>query len=527
MRPIVDTPSQQSRFDSALRGLAIAALIALLALLTFVPVASNDVWLQAKIGEMILDSGSIPHTLLFPFTWAQANPFNAHEWLPSIVFHLVDRAIGTEQLLFFQGALGLALFGLCATLAVRLSKSMGAGLLLAAFAMIVANYRFHLRPELFALLLMVALLHVLYRYRSHGNWQVLLWSAPIAIVWANTHGSFLLGSIIAAIFAVGEGAEALRGHSAVALRERSRVAFGVAAPYAFVAFGMALASLANPLGIELLHFALTLSASEVTKSFIAEWAPTLSKDFMGRPPFAIFVVALAATLGVVVSLRRRLSFTDALLLLAFVLLAFQRSRFVALFGFIAMAVCARLIGAGPRRLAWERPLLAGAAGVGAIGVALALHFGNVWGAFPYASPSYNFTEPMIARLARPEMRGNVFNSYELGAELIYRAYPRLRPSMDSRIDSYGDTYFLMQVQLLTDEAMLKEFISDFDVRYMLLLRRDFVHIKDMESMKKGWYTEFADHKMLLLARRPTPASTHDVSAGKAVEPGAAAASQPH
>lgn len=511
--PVVTAPPPDDQLNLGLRTSALVAMIVLVALLTFVPVASNDVWLQAKLGELIVENRAIPHTVLFPFTWVRDNPFNAHEWLPSIAFHLLDRAVSHEGLLFVQGALGLALFGLCTSLAVRLSKSMGAGLLLAALAMVVANFRFHLRPELFALLLMVALLHLLYRYRSSGNRRALLWSLPIAVLWANTHGSFLLGPGIAAIFAVGEGLDALRRRSAAAWPARWRAAWAVAAPYAAVSVGMGLASLANPLGIGLLHFALTLSASEVTKTFIAEWVPTLSKSFTGRLPFAIFVAALAVTLGVVASLRRRLGVTDALLLLAFGLLAFQRSRFVALYGFIAMAVCARLIGAGPHRPGWERPLLAGAAGVGAIGVALALQFGNVWGAFPYAVPSNNFTEPMIARLARPEMRGNVFNSYELGAELIYRAYPRLRPSMDSRIDSYGDTYFLVQEQLLVDEAMLKEFIADFDVRYMLLLRRDFVRIRDMPSMKQGWYTDFADQKMLLLARRPEAASAPVVPAG--------------
>lgn len=285
------------------------------------------------------------------------------------------------------------------------------------------------------------------------------------------------------------------------LRARLGEALRVAGPYAIAATAMAIGSLANPLGIELLHFALTLSASEVTRTFIDEWTPTLSRAFMTRAPFAIFIAAVVATLAIVVACRRRLTFTDALLLAAFGLLAFQRTRFVALFGFVALVVCARLIGASPWRREWERPALACAIGAGAVGIALALQFGNVWGARPFISPSSNFTEPMIDRLARPNMKGNVFNSYELGAELIYRAYPRLRPSMDSRIDSYGDRYFLLQEQLLYDEPLLKDFIADFDVRYMLLMWRDFERIKLMKDLQKDWTIDFADHKMALLVRR--------------------------
>lgn len=493
--------SPPPRLDVALRTGAVVLTLAFIVLLTFVPVASNDVWLQAKIGEMIVENGAIPRTVLFPFTWVQANVFNAHEWLPSIVFHELDRAFGHEHLLFAQGAAGLILFGLSLLLAVRLSRSLATGLLLAASAMVVANYRFHFRPELFALAFFLLLLLLLTSYRARSDWRTLAWAAPIAVLWANCHGSFLVGPVLASIFACGEAAESYRHSTGQPQRARLSRAAKTAAPYAITAAVMAICSLANPLGIELLHFALTLSSSEVTKAFIDEWQPTLAASFTGRWPFRLFIAAVVATIGVVLAFRRRVTVTDLLLLAAFGFLAFQRTRFIVFFGYVALAVCAGLIGQAPRQKLVERRLLVVTSALAALGVALAVQFGNVWGAFPYMAPSNNFTEPMINRLSRPEMHGNVFNSYELGAELIYRGYPRLRPSLDSRIDSYGDRYFLLHQQLLYDEPLLKEFIADFDVRYMLLLWRDFEHIKKMKDMQQQWTVDFADHKMVLLARR--------------------------
>jgi len=492
--------SRDASIDGALRVSAVVVMIALIALLTFVPLAANDFWLQAKIGQMIVESGVIPRTVLFPYTWVQANTFNAHEWLPSIIFHLLDRTFGYERLLFAQGAIGLMQFGLCLLLARRLSGSLAIGLLLAAMAMVVANYRYDLRPEIFALLLFVALLHVLTSYRKSADWRVLAWAAPIAVIWANSHGSFLVGPVVAAIFAVGEAAEAARGMPGTALRTRFRAAAHAAIPYAIVVATMVLTSLLNPLGLGLLHFAVTLSSSEVTKTFIGEWTATLSPRFMGRLPFAIFVAAAGATLAIVVPCRRRLTVTDALLLAAFAALALQRTRFIVFFGFAALAVCAHLLGAMPWRRELERPALAAALGLAALGIALALRFGNVWGAYPFAAPSTNFTAPMIEKLSRPQMRGNVLNSYELGAELIYRTYPRLRPSIDSRIDSYGDRYFLLQEHLFIEEPLLKEFVADFDVRYMLLLWREFDRLTKMKGLRQDWRVEFADHKAVLLER---------------------------
>ena len=510
-------PAQGKSVDTTLRVCAVIAVVGLVVLLTFVPVATNDFWLQAKIGELIVDNGAIPRTVLFPFTWVQDNGFNAHEWLPSIVFHGLDQALGDDHLLFAQGVAGLILFGLCLVLTRRLSRSLGVGLLLASLGMVVANYRFHLRPEVFALWGFVLLMLVLSSYRAHRDWRTLLWAVPIAVLWANSHGSFLVGPVLAVLFAAGESAESFRRGAAQPLNTRLKAAGRAGAPYALVAGVMALCSLANPLGIELLHFALTLSASEVTKTFVDEWQPTLSAGFVGRWPFRFFIAAVIGTLAVVVACRRRVTMTDILVLAAFGLLAFQRTRFIVFFAFAAAMVCARLIGEKPPRVRTERVLLAAATITGGIGIALAIQFGNVWGGFPYLVPSSNFTEPMINRLARPEMRGNVFNSYELGAELTYRAYPRLRPSMDSRIDSYGDTYFLLQKQLLVDEPLLKEFIADFDVRYMLLSRRDFELVKQMKSLQATWHADFIDHKAVLLARN----ANAPAAAGSAAQSSAA------
>jgi hypothetical protein len=487
--------------ERALVVLAAAAMVVWVALLTFVPVSSNDFWLQARVGQLIVESGAIPRTLLFPFTWAKDYPFNAHEWLPSIVFHLLDRAIGHEAMLFVQGGLGLIQFALCVTLARSLSASVPASLLLAGIAMLVANYRYHLRPEIFALVLFVLLLRVMVEHQQRGRRSVLLWTVPIAIVWANSHGSFLLGPIIAGLFAVGEAGERLRGRSPASPSACWMDAWHAAAPYVATAFAMALLSLLNPLGIGLFHFAFELSGSEVAKTFIHEWSPTLSARFVREPEFWIFVVATAATLSLAVVRRRYLKLSDVLLLAAFGWLAMQGTRYITWFGFAALIPCARLASAGPGDAARRRLLLAAVACTAAIGIGVALKFGNVWGAYPFSAPSHRFTEPMIERLSRPEMKGNVLNTYELGAELIYRAYPRLRPSIDSRSDSYGDQYFIMHEHLMIEEPLLKEFLSDFDVRYMLLLPRDYQRVSKLRVVRDHWLVEFSDHKMVLLVRK--------------------------
>ena len=490
-----------------LRVAALVSALALVAVATFVPHLSNDFWLQARIGQLILDTGNIPHTVLFPFTEVRDNRFNAHEWVPSIAFHLLERFLGEDYLVFVLGAFGLALFALSVGLVWRVTHSLGASLLLALGAIAVANYRHLLRPELFALVLLLLLLHVFVSYQQSRRCRHLLWTVPIAVVWANSHGSFLLGPVLAMLFAVGEALQcAVEAPADRSWKERLLPSALAARPYVLTAIAMVVGSLCNPLGPALFHFALTLSTSDVTKAFINEWNATLAEPFVSSRRFVIFALALTGAAALVVWRRDHVRWSDLFVMTAFAALALQRQRFVVLFGFAALLPCARAIGLRPAP-AVERRLLMAATSLSAVGLALALQFGNAYSAYPYFASTNAFTEPMLARLQSPSTRGNVINSYELGGELIYRAWPRLKPSLDSRIDSYGDRYFLAMQELMIYEDRLRSFVDHYDVRYMLLLWRDFESIKPMGKLQAdGWRMEFSDHKAVLLSRQPAAAS---------------------
>jgi hypothetical protein len=494
--------------DSALRVGAVVAALALVIQTCFIPMWGNDFWLQARVGQVIVETGEIPRTVLFPFTEAQHQPFNAHEWLPSVLFHLLDQAFGYERLNFVLGALGLTLFAVVLASARRLTGSLGLSLALALMASAVANYRQVLRPEILALVLMALLLWLLASVRSRGSaLRKLPWVVPMGALWANTHGSFLLGPGVCGLFALGQALQAAHSswRSGVSWRTAAIDGFRAGWPYAAAAGAMALASLLNPLGVGLWHFALSLSTSEITKMAINEWQATLTPDFMVLPPFVLFVGAAVLVAALLFWRRRQVEWTDLLLLLFFLAMALGRRRFIVLFGFVAAVVCAMVIGRGAVSQSLERVLLLSVIGTSIIGMALASQFGNARGSYPYYSPSHNFSEPMVRLIERDSMRGNVFNSYELGAELIYRAYPRLRPSIDSRIDSYGDDYYMSLTTILVDEPRLNRFLATYDVNHMLLLWRDFNYLKGMKSLQDaGWRMEFADHKAVLLTRVARP-----------------------
>lgn len=479
---------------------------ALVLLITTVPVANNDVWILMKVGELIVETGKIPENVLFAFTTVRDNHFNAHEWLVSVIFHEFDRLLGLKHLMWVVGAFALVQFGLCVVLARRQSHSLGVALLLAMAAMIGANPRYVLRPELFALLFLVCLLLVLDRYRAERQWKTLLWTLPLTILWVNAHGSFLLAPGIVGIFALGEGlssAAAASGTSGARLRMGWRAGW----PYAIAMLAMTAACLVNPAGWHILTFPFQLQRSAAMKLLVFEWIPTFAPQFVGSRPFWTVIVVGAGFIALAIRLRRHIGVTDALLLGIFLAMAVERNRHTVWFGFIALAVCARLVGHLTISRRQETWLRATAAGVALVGLGVCTVFGNSNHAHIYYAPSDNFSPGIVKELADPSVSGNVLNSYELGGELIYRDWPRLKPSIDSRVDSYGDDYLLFSIQLMFDEGLLRAFLDGNRVNYMLLMRRDFErNVRAMPSIQADWHIRLTDGDVFLLERNhPLPA----------------------
>gem|GEM_PF-1328235 len=499
-------------------GAAIAMAVLLMLALNVVPMANNDLWILLRVGEMIVTDHKIPDTVLFPFTAVRDNHFNAHEWLVSVIYHEFDHLWGLDSLIWIMGVFALVQFWLCVVLARRQAGSLGIALILASLAMVCANFRYVMRPELFALLFLVLLLLVLDRQRRERRWPVLLWAIPITVLWANCHGSFLLAPGICGLFALGTAWTTARAASGTpAQRIRAGVLEGL--PFAVASVVMTAACALNPAGWSLLAFPFQLQKSELMRRVIKEWLPTFSPLFMAVPVFRVFMAIFIASLAVVIWLRRHLQATDVLLYAFFAALALERSRHIVWFGFIALYVCGRLLAHVRFERRRELQVQGAAAALAFAGFCACMAFGNVLGSHIYKAYSDNFDRAFIEELGNPAMSGNVFNSYELGGELIYRDWPRLKPFIDSRVDSYGDDYLAFDIRLLQDEAMLNDFLEHNHVNYMLLLWRDFrLKIHDMPSIHANWHTRLSNGDMWLLERNvhfPAEPATAAASAASA------------
>jgi len=233
-------------------------------------------------------------------------------------------------------------------------------------------------------------------------------------------------------------------------------------------------------------------------------APLLAL-FVESRGFWAFAGYLALAAPLLYAGRKGVTPAGWLLLLAFGYLAIGALRHITFFAIVSIYPLSSAIAALAPRL--DRFVYARGAVLGTLvaSVGLLIRFGNLDGAYPYYVQSNYFSGALVDYLDNEQARGNVLNSYELGAELVYRFYPRLKPAIDSRVDVYGEKYLLDVLRLNSDESALRQYVNRYQVAYILLTWRDFDEgIRRMPHIRDdGWHVVFADDRAVLLGR-PAP-----------------------
>ena len=486
---------------SSIALLRIAALVILITAVAFIsvmPQVSNDFWLQAKVGELIAQNHTIPTTLLFPFTTIQTAQFNAHEWLPSVLFFSLVWVFGEVGLPLVLGVAGLLLFATMSWLAYRRSgKNLPLALMLGLMAVVVENYRHYLRPELVSLILLGAYWLVLDANRRSPSVRNWLGALVVVVLWTNTHGSFILAPLIGSIYAVGIWIDGRR--TSPDISDPTTTSYKSFALFTVVALAC---TLINPFGWNLLKFVFDFSRSAAAHQYVLEWLPTFDQRMRHTRGLWIGVTCGGVACAVLLRHARKLSVVDALMFFLFMVLAVGAIRFLVYLGMVSAFVLAALAPQAWRTPESQRRLYALSIVFGGAVLGTAIKFGNALHAYPHkADFDSSFSAPLVKELADPALQGNVLTDYDLGAELVYRAYPRLRPSIDSRIDSYGDTYFRFHEDLFKDDILLNRFVNEYNVRYMLVYRYQLRMLEQLPSWKdRRWAIRFTDQKMVLLQR---------------------------
>ncbi len=175
----------------------------------------NDFWWHLRVGQIILEEGSIPRTDFFSFTRFGATWVN-QAWLMQVGLYLQYRLGGLPLVVFLHActiAAGYAL--LQRALTGRGTPVVPA---VAAFTAVVVGVRnWSVRPQSISFLYMGLLVLLLERY-GRGHRRGLWLAVPLFALWANSHGAFIFGLAYLGLYLAGSVVDASRARGWAAER---------------------------------------------------------------------------------------------------------------------------------------------------------------------------------------------------------------------------------------------------------------------------------------------------------------------
>ena len=466
------------RFGDTLGTLSPAALFSTALAMTLVLWQGTvfndpDTFWHIAAGGWMIDHRQVLHKDIFSYTYT-GGPWASHEWLAEVVMAGAYKLGGwTGVMLLFAGSIGLAAWLLARGVA-RWLGPVGQAVALVS-ALFVIGPTVLARPHLLMLPILVAWTLEMLAARD-ANRAPHWWLAGLMVIWANLHGSFVFGFVLAAGF----GLEALLAPGADRLKViRDWGLFGALT---------ALAALATPHGFSglLAPFKIMLMG---TLNQIIEWKPA---NFSSFTPFE---GAMMAALLVCLARGVRVPLVRLMLLLFIFHMALQHQRHQLVVAVVVPLLLAEPIGrAFGRQAPRDQPMtLPGKLFLASVVVALAIS--------RIVSPPVrgdDFITPVTAldHVPRSLAAQPVFNAYNFGGYLIFRG---IKPFIDGRADMYGDR-FIKRYSLINngDPAAVDAMLKQYKVVWSITQPNEGV-VKALES-RPGWKRIYADKFVVVLAR---------------------------
>jgi hypothetical protein len=443
----------------------------------------SDTGWHVRNGEVILSTASVPRIDRFSYT-RDGESWFAWEWLSDAMFGAVHRIAG------LPGVALIAALVIASTVsgAAYLALSWGGNLFLTAAATVLllgaTSMHWLARPHLFSWILALVFLSAAEHERRHAG-RALYILPFVALLWANLHGSFLLGPAILFIYAIGEWVgrwvSGLANPETLTLPSPRGRRHSSGRRFAAASLACLIATFINPYGRRLHEHIFAYLQSDYLMDHISEF-----RSFSFHSAGALYVELFLAVgvLGTLALLRQR-AFGPALLCLGMLHASLYSARHLPTAAILilplAVAELTREAKAWPRlrplldyserlriidrRIYGIVPIVLMLA-ITLLGLSAQARAGRVGfdaGTFPLRAA--DFIEQKSAQNPR---LGRVFAKDQWGGYLIYRFAGRVKVFVDGRSDFYGQNLLETYAQVTEVKPGWNGVLRQYDVRFVLV-----------------------------------------------------------
>ena len=187
-----------SRLPSPFAIFAVALGGVLIGITVTKGVQDPDFFWHVSTGRLIAETGSVPSTDPFSFTWL-GQPWTPHEWLSELLMYWLVTGLGATVALFIWGLFPAAIAWVQAAMLSRQGVSLRAFAAPAVLIGLVITPYVTLRPQAVSWLLLSVLLWFLLSLRADKPRRA-LWLIPFFVLWANLHGVYVIGLGVVATY---------------------------------------------------------------------------------------------------------------------------------------------------------------------------------------------------------------------------------------------------------------------------------------------------------------------------------------
>lgn len=391
----------------------------------FHPVSAitQDLGLHIKTGEIILFTHNVPKTNLFSYTYS-GFPFINHHWLSEVIFYLIYQLSGFSGLLIivtFTAAIAFFLVFIPAFKKADISAIAIASIL---YLEILAE-RTDLRPEIFSFLFLSIFIAVLYKFRQKfTRWIFIL--PIIELFWVNIHIYFIVGIAVIGLFFV----DAL-------FQNRKRLRCRYIGIFAVTIFLSLLSTLINPNFINGALYPFKVFQNygytiEENQNIFFIW------NYFHKTTTLYFFISVIALFTVLLINLKKSRIIDWLLAVSFSALAFSAERNTALFVFATFTTFAVNLSSVLQKLNLKKVrnyILLGSL------LLLFFQFKSNIKQRGFGTGIEKGARDAADFFLKENIKGPIFNNFDIGSYLDYRFYPKIKTFVDARPEAYPVEFF--------------------------------------------------------------------------------------
>jgi hypothetical protein len=415
-----------------------------------------DSYWHIRVGEWIANNIKVPDTGIFSHTKADA-PWTPHSWLSEVIMYLIFNASGWPGLVVMGiSATTLSILIMLKYLLEKLPPMRALCLMLMAYGLLISHVM--PRPHILALPIMtfwfVQLLKASEQHKAPSFYNALL-----LILWANIHGSYLIGIVYVVFFAFESVLTSPPTINRAALTKQWAT---------FLVISIA-CLMATPLGVEGILLPFQLTDQSYMMRFIGEWLSFNFQTFQFLELWLLVIIVFGFTQKMELPLLR------LIFLIGLIHLSLKHNRYAS----DLMSLQAPLILAAPLAKHWHvssqdnKFTLASLVPVTALGRALIISALISWSVYIFAFKDIEFllskrVNSMLLTVRQAELPGKVFNDYNIGGYLIFQGFDTF---IDSRAELYKDDFIKSAFEatsLAGSEKPLETLLNQYDISWTFL-----------------------------------------------------------